>query len=203
MRDMAFYYRRKTGPLKLADQGVADVLLGGTGITVTAELASAKDARSVFAVRRVDVKVDALKFSIRDSKHDLLYKTLRPLATGLVKKQLQKAVADAVRTALEYVDGQLVGVRDRMREAKADDNRSRTQVLQELFQRKKDEAESVKSGAKEKKEERNAQFKVVSKRDSEILQGKGHPSGWVNRTQERSEAAVRGEEWRSEAFNIV
>ena len=99
------------------------------------------------------MKVDTLKFSIRDSKHDLLYKTLRPLATGLVKKQLQKAVADAVRTALAYVDGQLVGVRDRMREAKADDNRSRTQVLQELFQRKKDEAESVKSGAREKKEE--------------------------------------------------
>lgn len=204
MKDVAFYFHKKTGVPKLQDSGLADVLLGGHGMTVTAHLRSAdKDPSSVFHVKDVIVKIDTLKFSIRDSKHDLLYKTLRPLATGLVKKQVQKAVADAVRTALEYVDGQLVGVRDRMREAKADDNKSRTQVLQEMFQRKKDEAESVKSGAQSKKEERNAQFKIVSKRDSEILQGKGHPSGWVNRTQERSEAAVRGEEWRSEAFNIV
>lgn len=204
MKDVAFYFHKKTGMPKLQDSGLADVLLGGHGMTVTTHLQSAdKDPSSVFHVKDVIVKIDTLKFSIRDSKHDLLYKTLRPLATGLVKKQVQKAVADAVRTGLEYVDGQLVGVRDRMREAKADENRSRTQVLQEMFQRKKDEAESVKSGAQSKKEERNAQFKIVSKRDSEILQGKGHPGGWVNRTQERTEAATRGEDWRSEAFNIV
>lgn len=39
------------------------------------------------------MKVDTLKFAIRESKHDLLYKTLRPLATGLIKKQVQKAVS--------------------------------------------------------------------------------------------------------------
>lgn len=196
MKDVAFYFRKKTGIPKLTDSGLADVLLGGQGLTVTAHISSAeKDKSSVFKVKDVNVKVDTLKFSIRDSKHDLLYKTLRPLATGLVKKQVQRAIADAVRTALEYVDGQLVGVRDRMAEAKESDELSRTQVLQEMFQRKKDEAESVKG----KKEERNAQFKVVGKRDSAIMPDKGHPGGWVNRTQERAEAAVRGEDWRSEA----
>lgn len=196
MKDVAFYFRKKTGIPKMTDSGLADVLLGGHGLTVTAHLSSAeKDQSSVFKVKDVNVKIDTLKFSIRDSKHDLLYKTFRPLATGLVKKQVQKAVADAVRTALEYVDGQLVGVRDRMAEAKASEDKSRTQVLQEMFQRKKDEAESV----KDKKEERNAQFKVVSKRDSAIMPDKGYPGGWVNRTQERSEAASKGEGWRSEA----
>ncbi|PSS29844.1 hypothetical protein PHLCEN_2v2659 [Hermanssonia centrifuga] len=204
MKDVAFYFRKKTGIPKLQDSGLADVLLGGQGLTVTAHIASAeKDRSSVFTVKDVNVKVDTLKFSIRDSKHDFLYKTFRPLATGLVKKQLQKAIADSVRTALEYVDGQLVGVRDRMEEAKADENKSRTQVLQELFQRKKDEAESVKSGATSKKEDKHAQFKVVSKRDSEILKDKGYPGGWVNRTQERNEAAKKGQDWRSEAFTIV
>ncbi len=200
MKDVAFYFRKKTGIPKLQDSGLADVLLGGQGLTVTAHIASAeKDRSSVVTVKDVNVKVDTLKFSIRDSKHDFLYKTFRPLATGLVKKQLQKAIADSVRTALEYVDGQLVGVRDRMEEAKADENKSRTQVLQELFQRKKDEAESVKSGATSKKEDKHAQFKVVSKRDSEILKDKGYPGGWVNRTQERNEAAKKGQDWRSEA----
>ena len=164
------------------------------------------------------MKVDTLKFSIRDSKHDLLYKTLRPLATGLVKRQVQKAIQDAVRTGLEYVDGQLVTVRDRMQEAKEDENQSRTQALQEvrlrphhtrtceadtsmrqLFQRKKDEASSAASKADAK----TGTFKVVSKRDSAILQDVGRPEGWANRAQERADAAVQGETWHSEAFTIV
>ncbi|KZT70697.1 hypothetical protein DAEQUDRAFT_667430 [Daedalea quercina L-15889] len=200
MRDVAFYFRKKSGFPKLSDSGIADVILGGHGLTVTARVASSgKDRSSVFHVKDVHVKVDTLKFSIRDSKHDLLYKTLRPLATGLVKRQVQKAIEDAVRTGLEYVDGQLVTVRDRMEEAKEDENQSRTQALQELFQRKKDEAASTASRADAK----TGTFKVVSKRDSAILQDIGRPEGWANRAQERADKAVQGETWHSEAFTIV
>lgn len=65
----------------------------------------------------------------------------------------------------------------------------------QMFHRKKEEAASVKGKADEK----HAQFKVVAKRDSMIIQ-KGHPSGWVNRGQEKSDAASKGDEWRSEAY---
>lgn len=34
MRDVAFYFRKKTGIPKLSDSGLADVLLGGQGLTV-------------------------------------------------------------------------------------------------------------------------------------------------------------------------
>lgn len=88
-----------------------------------------KDKSSVFKVQDIHVKVDTLKFSIRDSKHDFLYKTLKPLATGLVKRQIQKAIRDALMTGLEYLDGQLVAVRDRMETAKATEGESRTDVL--------------------------------------------------------------------------
>ncbi|KAF9488921.1 hypothetical protein BDN71DRAFT_1456787 [Pleurotus eryngii] len=197
MRDVAFYFRKKSGIPKLMDSGLADVVLGGNGLTASIHLASAdKDKSSVFKVKNVHVKVDTLKFSIRDSKHDFLYKTLKPLATGLVKKQIQKAVADAITTGMEYVDGQLVAVRDRMQEAKQTDGESRTQVLQNLFKRKQEEA-SVKS------HEKSSQFKVVSNKRDSVLANTGHPAGWVNRTAEREEKAVQGTEWRSEAFSIV
>jgi len=196
MRDIAFYFRKKSG-IKIKDSGLADVVLGGEGLTITAHLTSSrKDRSSVFKVKNVNVKVDSLKFSIRDSKHDILYNTLRPLATGLVKRQIQKALQDSIKTGLEYVDGQLAGVRDRMEEAKASDEKNRRQVLQELFQRKQEEAASVKSGT-------TAQFKVVSKRESVLLPEHGHPAGWINRQADRQEAASKGSEWRSEAFTIV
>ncbi|KAL5532100.1 hypothetical protein ACEPAF_5664 [Sanghuangporus sanghuang] len=201
MRDVAFYFNKKSGIPKIKDSGLADVILGGEGLSATVHLASAtKDPSSVYKVKNVTVKVDSLKFSIRDSKHDTLYNTLRPLATGLVKKQIQKALSGALTTGLEYVDGQLVGVRDRMNEAKASDEGSRTKALQELFQRKKEEGASKTESVASK---RNSQFKVVAKRDSVILPEQGHPAGWVNRQQERADAAKEGSEWRSKAFSIV
>ncbi|KAI0940432.1 hypothetical protein AcW1_003630 [Taiwanofungus camphoratus] len=197
MRDVVFWYHKKSGMPKMTDSGLADVLLGGAGMTVTAHIASAeRDRSSVFKVRNVQVKVDTLKFAIRDSRHDTLYKTLLPLVSGLIKKQLQKVVGGAVQTALEYVDGQLVGVRDQMAEAKASEDRSRTQVLKEQLSRNSDKAQS-------KSDEKNSQFKVVARPEKEILPQAGHPAGWVNRTQERQEVATKGEEWRSDAFNIV
>ncbi|TDL18299.1 hypothetical protein BD410DRAFT_842921 [Rickenella mellea] len=137
MRDVAFYFRKKTGIPKIKDSGLADVVLGGEGLSATVHLSSAgKDRSSVFKVKNVVLKVNSLKFHIRDSKHDTLYNTLRPLATGLVKRQIQKAFADAITTGLEYVDGRLVGVRDCMADAKNSDETYRMQVLQQMFQRK-------------------------------------------------------------------
>jgi Family of unknown function (DUF5923)/Protein of unknown function (DUF4449) len=213
MRDVAFYFRKKSGIPKLSDSGVADVLLGGQGLTVrrlgslpvfvliasqaTVHLVSAdKDKSSVFIVKAVRVKVDTLKFSIRDSKHDILYKTLRPLATALIKRQIQKAVADAITTGMEYVDGQLVAVRDRVNEARVSSDSSRTDILRAAFQREKEDGEETVSA---KSAERKSQFKVVAKRNSTIIPGHGHPSGWASKVQERSEAAATGESWHSDA----
>lgn len=133
MREVAFYFRKKSGFPRVEDSGIADVLIGGSGLTATVHLVSAdKDRSSVFEVRNVHVKVDTLKFSIHDSKHDLLYKTLKPLATLLIKRQIEKAISGGIRTGLEYLDGQLVAVRDHMEEAKAKGETNRTQALQDV-----------------------------------------------------------------------
>ena len=96
-------------------------------------MSAGKDKSSVFKVHDVHVKVDSLKFSIRDSKHDFLYKTLKPIATGLVKRQIQKAIRDALHTGLEYVDGQLVAVRDKMAAAEKEaDGPGRAEVLKKV-----------------------------------------------------------------------
>jgi hypothetical protein len=141
--------------------------------------------------------VDSLKFSIRDSKHDILYKTLRLLATNLIKKQIQKAVVDAITTGMEYVDGQLVAVRDRVNEARASPDSSSTDILRAAFQgRSEDGEKSVGASSAERK----SHFKVVAKRDSSILPKHGHPSGWAGKAQERAEVAATGDSWRSDAY---
>jgi hypothetical protein len=95
-------------------------------------VSAAKDKSFVFKVNSVIVKVVMLKFSTWDTKHDFLYKILKPFATALVKKQIQKVVMNWITTGIEYVDGHLVSVRDRMAEAKATEGESRRKVLQEV-----------------------------------------------------------------------
>lgn len=202
MRDVAFYFNKKNGFPKIKDSGLADVFLGGEGLTVTVQLVSAdpKDRTSVFHVKHVNVKLDSLKFSVRDSKHDLLYKTLKPLATGLVKKQISKAITDAITTGFEYIDEQLVQVRDHMDEAKGNDELSRKDAIKSLFERKQEEVASGKGSVHHKS---GSQFKIVSKRDSTIIPNAGHESGWINKQAEREAAVGEGETWHSKAFSIV
>ena len=133
MRDVAFYFCFKKGIIKRTISGIADVVLGGSGLTAKVHLVSAnKDKSSVFKIKRVQVKVDTLKFSMRDTEHDIFYNIIGTLATKFIKKQIQKAIKDSITTGLEYVDGQLVSVRDRMAAAKVTEGQSRTQVLQDV-----------------------------------------------------------------------
>ncbi|KAH6911282.1 hypothetical protein BKA70DRAFT_1220304 [Coprinopsis sp. MPI-PUGE-AT-0042] len=210
MRDVAFYYHKKSGIPKMKDSGLADVLVGGEGVSAHVTISSTtKDKSSVFRVDDVTVKVDSLKFSIRDSKHDLLYKTLKPLASGLIKKQIQKAIKDGLRTALEYVDGQLVGVRDRMEEAKVTEGQSRADVLKDIFHKTKANAAEVQARTSidtqgglgvsvdrssaasptsaHSTASHQSQFKIVADKRHSLLSNVGNPSGWVNRAAEKQE----------------
>ncbi|KAI0028014.1 hypothetical protein K488DRAFT_90191 [Vararia minispora EC-137] len=204
MRDVAFYFHRKTGIPKIKDSGLADVLLGGNGLTATVHLSSSDhDRSSVFKVKKVDVKVDAIKFSIRDSKHDILYKTIRPLASGLIKRQIQKAARDAITTGFEYIDGQLVGVRDRYAQARdAGEGVARTEALRAAFRREAKEADSSAHSIESTASRRASTFRMVAKRNSAIVQG-GHDAGLSVKAQERADIAAQGETWHSEAFAIV
>ncbi|TDL15265.1 hypothetical protein BD410DRAFT_845348 [Rickenella mellea] len=66
-------------------------------------------------------------------------------------------------------------------------------ILQETFERKKYEAQSMTSNADKK-------FNVTTNADSMLIPDKGRPAGWINRQSERS---TSGSEWRSKAFSVI
>ncbi|KAG8786305.1 hypothetical protein FRC16_001757 [Serendipita sp. 398] len=217
MRDVTFYFRKKSGFPKLKDSGLADVFLGGRGITATVTLvnnANSSDGKtsqqSLFRVKKVVAKVDALRFSIRDSQHDLLYKTLRPLATGLIKKQVAHAIEDGIRSGFEWADRELVKVRRTMTEAKEGDG-STIDAIKSVFSHDSKEGPAVTddntvvgshrspSPTSNKGVKRNSTFKIVPKRESALLPDVGHERGWIRKTSEKDELAHEGEGWKSSA----
>ncbi|KAF5332450.1 hypothetical protein D9611_005445 [Ephemerocybe angulata] len=220
LRDVAFYFHKKTGLPHMRDQGLADILIGGNGISLTITLRkSHRDPASFFTVQDVKCKVQGLKFSVRDSKHDTLYKTLKPLMMGLVKKQIGKAVADGVRSALGWVDGRMAEVKRKVELKRNEEGMSDAQVLSDMLTRAKSDASSKAAEAESRttlthssfgvsiNPDKNANFKVVADKNESLIPNVGNPAGWVNRSKEIEEGKVKptsgGEPWRSDAFSIV
>ncbi|KAF8590689.1 hypothetical protein K439DRAFT_1611824 [Ramaria rubella] len=209
MRDVAFDYRRKSGVAlglgKIRDEGLADIFVGGRGITVKLKLANAgagvdrdRDgkaiAKGVFEVKDVRVKVEGLKFTIRDSNHDFLYKAFRPLVTRLIKEQIVKVFSDGIRSSLGFFDEQLAAVRADMAKAKSSESISKRTLLKQFWHT---QATHI------SRRKRDSAFRVVPKRDSALLPGQRHKRGWARRQAEKdAEIAAEGIGWRSEAFTM-
>lgn len=202
LRDVIFQFRRKSGWPKLKDAGVADVLIGGKGISVKVTLETNNRRDSTFSVKTIDTEIDTLKFSIRDSHHDLLYKFIKTTATGLIKKAIQAAMQVALRTALEHIDEQVTEVRNRMDQAKQSDETTRRDEFKNLYQRKK---ETAKHNA-EKADEKTGTFKIVTDREDSIVPdidaGKTKQS-YTKRAFAVEDSIGNSNDWKSPIFSIV
>ncbi|KAE8229396.1 hypothetical protein CF326_g5632 [Tilletia indica] len=207
MRDVHFFINKKAGFPRIKDQGTADVTMSGNGLSVTIHLEAGSspstrakhESHPVFTVKNVKAKVDKLNFAIRGSNHDLLIKLLRPLATGLIKKQIQKAAEQGIRDGLEKAELQLRDLRDSLESAKANPDGKQLDVLKQRFNAKKDDAAS--------KAEKVGTFKLATSKRNSILPQYGHPDGWLN-SVDRAESASKATdgtqpEWHSPAFSIV
>ena len=204
IKDVAWYVSKKNGFPKFKDSGLADVLLSGNGLSVDVTLESAgKRKDHVFLIRDVDVKVDAIKFKIREAKHSFLYKVFTPLATGLIKKSITLGAQQAIKTLLGNVDAQLVEVRNRMDEAKESDTETRADALKQLYARKKDTAEKDKAKVDQKVAERGSQFAVVTSPEASILPSVKPPHSTFAKLEEKKHQAQSGQSWQSPAFSLV
>lgn len=184
---------------------------------ITIDLATSPSSSSLLAAPKVNVSIDSLKFAIRDSNHDFLYKTLKPLATRLVKRQLEKAVGEAVAVAVgvveEGVGRVLAGLSNMAGAAKAGTAAAGGNGNGEVSPASAGapptrappgpaaaHAASITSSESKK----HAQFKVVTDPRQSLLTGDGHQEGWANKIGE-AKSVARGEgtldetSWRSEA----
>ncbi|EFP80265.1 uncharacterized protein PGTG_06221 [Puccinia graminis f. sp. tritici CRL 75-36-700-3] len=199
LRDVAFYVHKKSGFPKIKDSGMADVVISGNGVSGKVHIESSEAKDRVFVVKDVKIKVDKLAFGIRETKHNFLYSTLKPLAQSLVKKQISKAVEDGIRTGLGQLDAQFVDIRERLEAAEGDDKVSKMDVIKRTFTNKKDESSIVTSDDKSKK----GTFKIVAQRESKIIDWASKNSMVEKQALHQETAASSGASWKSDAFTIV
>lgn len=209
MRDVHFYYRKKNG-VHLKDEGLADIFLGGKGLSVDVKVSTADhDPKHVLKVKSVKCKVDNLKFKIRKSRHQILYATVRPLVTTIAKKQVAKAIEDAIKGGFERLDSQLVEVNRRVEEAKkekpdgASSIAQRGSILKSVFvdEPKEEAAQKAENATQDRK------FRIVSKRDS-VFGGvgsinKAFKQKRANGTADVVDAEPKTKGWKDQRFDIT
>jgi len=133
----------------LTDSGYADVFIGGKGLSGKVHVESTGRKHHAFKVVEVKIKLDKLKFAVREAKHSTLINLLRPLATGLIKSAVTKALEAAIRAGLEQVDAQLSDISERLEDAKAQEGTNKVDALKQSFADKKAEAQRKKEKGQE------------------------------------------------------
>ncbi|KAI8333214.1 hypothetical protein BD560DRAFT_306242, partial [Blakeslea trispora] len=105
MEDVIFYYKKKSGFPRLTDSGVVSLRTDGEGLRLMMVVTSNyADQKHTFRLEQCQCVIDKLFINVKHSKHNMLYKVLNPVLTGIVKRQMAKSIETKMHTLFEEGD---------------------------------------------------------------------------------------------------
>jgi hypothetical protein len=106
LRDVAYYVKRKQGTLKITDQGLADIFLGGSGFSFKIKMSTAEksDRQNFFKVDKVDVDVKNFNIKLKQSKHKVVFGLFKPFMLKVLRPALQKAIEKQIKDQVHQLD---------------------------------------------------------------------------------------------------
>jgi hypothetical protein len=106
LRDVSFYVKRKQGFPSITDQGLADIFLGGSGLSFKIKMSTAEksDRQNFFKVDKVDVDVKNFNIKLRQSHHKLLFGIFKPFMLKVLRPALQKTLEKQIKEQVHQLD---------------------------------------------------------------------------------------------------
>merc|ERR1711900_74202 len=106
LRDVSFHIKKKQGFPSLTDTGVADIFLGGTGLSFKMKMSTAekKYRQNFFKVDKVDVDVKNFNIKLKQSKHKVLFAIGKPMMLKVMRPALQKALEKVIKDKFNEFD---------------------------------------------------------------------------------------------------
>merc|ERR1719359_1101151 len=97
-----FFVDKKTGFPKITERGLADIDMGGKGLSLKIEVVprmvkDGNNVHSVFHAKTVGCTIGKLKIHLRETSHDTLFKILSPIINKVAKKKIETGIADAIK----------------------------------------------------------------------------------------------------------
>ncbi|KAL2075430.1 hypothetical protein VTL71DRAFT_373 [Oculimacula yallundae] len=208
LRDVSFHIKKKQGFPSLTDTGVADIFLGGTGLSFKMKMSTAekKDRQNFFKVDKVDVDVKNFNIKLKQSKHKVLFAIGKPMMLKVVRPALQKALEKMIKDKFNEFDSMAYKVKleaDRaVQEAKENPENAPNiyqryvNALQKQILQGKQKAESAAASVADKK------VNVAMTQHDSIFPNIKLPGGISSKATEYKELGMKGDTWQSPIFKL-
>ncbi|KAJ9658231.1 hypothetical protein H2198_003804 [Neophaeococcomyces mojaviensis] len=115
-QDLGFWIRGHAGLVRFADEGIASFFLDERGIDISLDLEIGREKlEQILTLRGVRVHIHKLNYTLRKSKLSWLGWLFKPLLKQLIRRALEKALAENIATFLHSANRELVYARERLR----------------------------------------------------------------------------------------
>jgi len=118
-RNIAFYYKKKKGLINMMDVGLVDFSIPKHGLTIKLKVLLNPPTQANpsldFRVLEANTTIDEFKLRLHETKHDILYTILTPLAEKRLKSQIAKMISDKMVQTVDYIKENIVNLQAQIR----------------------------------------------------------------------------------------
>lgn len=115
-QDIGFWIRGHPGLMRFADEGIASFFLDERGIDITLDVEIGREKlEQILTLRGVRVHIHKLNYTLRKSKLSWLGWLFKPLIKQMVRRSLEKTLAESIADFLHAANRELLYARERLR----------------------------------------------------------------------------------------
>lgn len=136
-KDLGFWIRAHSGPIfRFADEGIASFYLDERGIDVTLDLEIARERlEEILTLRAVKVHIYKLDYQLNRSKLSWFGWLLKPFLKHLIRRSVEKKLAESIADFLHAANRELVFARERLRATRIADPQDVTTFIKAVLAR--------------------------------------------------------------------
>ncbi|KAJ5365111.1 hypothetical protein N7517_007997 [Penicillium concentricum] len=117
--DFGYWFRTHTGFFHLKDEGIGSFYLDRRGIDISLDIEVGRGSlEQIFSLRGVRVCIHKLDYTVKRSKWRFLLWLTKPFLKHLVRRVLEKKIAEEIVAAAFALNRELVFARERLRAAR-------------------------------------------------------------------------------------
>ena len=115
-QDLGFWIRTHAGLIHLADEGIASFFLDERGIDISLDLEVGREKlEQILTLRGVKVHIHRLDYTLSKSRFTFFGWLFKPLLKHMIRRSLEKAIAENIAGMLHAANRELLYARERLR----------------------------------------------------------------------------------------
>lgn len=115
-QDLGFWIRGHAGLIRFADEGIASFFLDERGIDISLDIEVGKEKlEQILTLKGVKVHIHKLDYKLRKSKLSWLGWIFKPFLKHLIRRSLEKTLAENIAGLLHAANRELLYARERLR----------------------------------------------------------------------------------------